>query len=118
DAGAVEGLLHRGPGLARKAAHGHRTLAAVEVVVDVLVGLQFAEVGEYLEIGPRIVAPRRPRVKILWRPANECLAIDGPGSPHHDCFVFHMASFLAYAWSQLLYGLPTCKPCPVVRSTS
>src|SRR6266508_6612171 len=55
-AGPVKCLLHGRPGLTWKAAHGHWTVGAVEVVTEIGVVLLFLKVRQHLAIGPRRVA--------------------------------------------------------------
>ena len=76
----VEGLLQGQPGLALVAADGNGAVEAVEVVDDVGVGLQLAEVGQALDEGPLVVAPLGPAVVVLGNAAQEDLAVDGAGA--------------------------------------
>ena len=78
--GGVERLLHVGPGLVLPANDGDGTFAAVEVVLDVQVGLGLAEEGQDFQIGPLLVAKGRPPLEVFGQAAQVDLAVDGAGA--------------------------------------
>ena len=82
-AGLVEGHLGRQPGLLLVAAHRNGAVKAVEVVVDIRVRLQLAEVGQGLDEGPFVVAPGCPVVVVLGDAPQQHLAVNGAGTAHH-----------------------------------
>ena len=55
--GLEERLLGSGPSLAMVMADRHRAIGAVEVIVEVGVVFQLAEVGQAVDVGPAVVAP-------------------------------------------------------------
>ena len=80
--GVVEGLLLGGAGLVTEAVHGDRPLGAVEVAVEVGVGLDPLQAGQDLLPGPLRVAGGGPAVVVLRDAAQEDLGVDGAGAAH------------------------------------
>ena len=81
DAGGVERVLRRQPGLAGETVHHDGAIAAVKVVVAVVgVGFNAAKDGQQLGVAPLVVALRRPAVVILRHAAQEHLPVDGAGA--------------------------------------
>ena len=81
--GLEEGFLCRGPSLAGVVADGDRAVGAVEIVVEVGVVLQLAEVGQAVDVGPSLVARGGPSVVVLGCAPDEGLAVDGAGTSQH-----------------------------------
>ena len=79
-AGAVKGGLQGEPSFRGMAAHRYGAGCAVEIVPNVGVGFQFAEVGQGLEVAPLVVAGGSPSIEVLGQAAQEYLMIDGAGA--------------------------------------
>ena len=79
-AGVPERDLGGQPVLAAVAAHRDRAGVAVEVVGDVGVGFQLAEIGQAVGEFPFVVAQRRPGVVVLGHAAQQHLPVDGRGT--------------------------------------
>ena len=79
----IERILGRQPSIPLVAAHRDGSFRAVEIVMDVCVGLQFSQVGENVGEAPLVVAHGGPCVVVLRNTAQQHLAIDGAGASHH-----------------------------------
>ena len=75
--GGVECFLHVGPRLVSPPHYGDGAVAAVEIVVDVQVGLGFPEEGQDLQISPLLVAEGGPAFEVFRQPAQINLPVDG-----------------------------------------
>ena len=76
-AGFIKGLLHEGPLFVLPTDDRDGTLSAVEIILDVHVGLGPAVEGQYLEVTPFVVAEGLPALEILGQPAQVHLPVDG-----------------------------------------
>ena len=79
-AGGIEGPLDRLFVFPAMAAYLNGAVGAVEVVADVQVVFDLAEIGQHLDEGPLVVPQRRPTVEVFGEAANEGLAVDGAGA--------------------------------------
>ena len=79
-AGGVECVLCRVPGLRLEAVAHDGAVGAVEIVGEVSVGLQLAEVGQAVGVAPFAVAHFGPRIVVLRHAAQEHLPVDGAGA--------------------------------------
>src|SRR5438552_1563290 len=81
--GFVKGRLAWQPRLPPETVGGNRATRAVHVVVEVLVGLELAKVGQQLLKTPLVVAHGGPRVIVFGHAAQEDLAVDGARATRH-----------------------------------
>ena len=80
EGGGVEGFLNVGPRLVLAADDGDGTVAAVEIVLDVEVGLSLAKEGQDFQVSPLLVAEGCPPLEVLGQAAQIDLAVDGTGT--------------------------------------
>ena len=78
--GLVEGRLRRMPCLRLETVADDGAVGAVEVVGEVSVGLQLAEVGQAVGIAPFAVAHLGPGIVVFGHASQEHLAVDGAGA--------------------------------------
>ena len=75
-AGVEERLLLRAELLRREPAHGNRSVAAVVLVAEVVIGLDAAQAGQQLVEAPAGTAHVRPAVIVLGHAAQEDQCVD------------------------------------------
>ena len=80
-AGLLKSRRVRQPFAARRAAHRHRPVRAVEVIApEIEVSFQLVEVRQHSGEPPFIVAPFRPTVVVLRNPPEQHLPVDRAGA--------------------------------------
>ena len=79
-AGLIKGRLQRQPALPGMATHQYGAVAAVEIIPNIGIRFQFAEIRQDFPVTPFVIARRRPSVKILGQAAQKYLMIDGAGA--------------------------------------